>query len=78
MQWVQRIEAIALNDHVSRLETLHRTAIGVKFNKKIVISSELVHRNQILISFGETRTLLRNKLDGSCAKQCLKEKDIAG
>jgi hypothetical protein len=51
MQRVQWARAIAPNDHVPRLEILHRTASRVKFNRTIVIGSELAHRDQTLNKF---------------------------
>jgi hypothetical protein len=43
--------AIALNDHILRLEILHRTTNRVKFNRTNAIFGESAHRDQILNKF---------------------------
>jgi hypothetical protein len=68
MRREQQAIAIAPNDHILRLEILHRTTNRVKFNRTIAIFSERRTKIKFLISLGETRTLLRDRLDGSCAK----------
>lgn len=45
---VQGPRAIASDDLSPRLKILHRTAMGVKFHRNIVIECKLVYRNQVL------------------------------
>lgn len=45
---VQRPRAIAPDDQPPRLQSLHRTASGIKFDRTIVIRGELANRNKIL------------------------------
>jgi hypothetical protein len=47
-QGVERPRAIAPDDHVPGLEILHRATSGVKFNREIIVGSELAHICQIL------------------------------
>jgi hypothetical protein len=48
MKWVEGPGAIAPDDHLLRLQILHRTTSRVKFNSTIVVSGELAHRNKVL------------------------------
>jgi hypothetical protein len=58
MQRVQQARAIAPNDHIPRLEILHRTTSRVKFNRTIIIGSELAHRDQILNKFWRNNNII--------------------
>ena len=42
---VEVTRAIAPGDHAPSLEILHRKAKGVKFNRTIVVSGKVTHRN---------------------------------
>ena len=48
LQSIQWTGAIAPNEHPLRCQILHRVTSGVKFNRAIVIGSELVNGNKIL------------------------------
>ena len=50
-RWAKRVQrpgAIAPGDHSLGLQILHRTTSGVKFNRTVIVGSELAHRNKIL------------------------------
>jgi hypothetical protein len=68
IQRVQRARAIAPNDHVPRLESFTEQPAGSNSTEQLLSVVNWRTEIKFLISFGETRTLLRDKLDGRCAK----------
>ena len=61
MQGVERPQTIAPDDHVPRTKILHKEAKRVKFNRTVVVSSELTSGNKILNNVRSNKHIIEVK-----------------
>jgi len=59
LQWIQRTGAIAPDEHPLRRQILHRATSGVKFNRAIIIGSELANGNKILNKSRRNKNIIK-------------------
>ena len=60
-QGVVQTGAIAPDDHPLRLQVLHRTTSGVKFNRTIVIGGKLAHKDKILNKSRRNKNIIKSQ-----------------
>ena len=62
MEGIQRLGAIAPDDHVPRLKILHRATKRVKLHRTMFIGSELANGNQILNKLRGNQNIIKVKV----------------